>query len=88
MGIHENEIKSPSYTLIREYPEFMHVDFYRLTEPDDLIIDQIKSWLAEDKLAVIEWPEIMIEELPRPHLHLTITQTGDTDREIHIKEIS
>lgn len=83
LGIEENAIKSPSYTLIREYDNLMHVDFYRLEEPDHLLLERIKDW---NGMTVIEWPEIMLDLLPRPHLHLTITQTGDESREIHLTE--
>ena len=80
-GLSEKEIKSPSYTIIREYDGFMHADFYRLEQVDELILERIKSW---DGIVVIEWPEIMLDLLPTPHLHLTIKRMGEGEREIQL----
>ena len=85
LGIEEDSIKSPSYTLIREYDGFMHVDFYRLESPDELLLARIKDW---DGVVVIEWPEIMIDLIPRPHLHIRISDLGENNREISYESIT
>ena len=84
LGLEERDIKSPTYTLMREYDGLLHVDFYRLEEPDHLLMDQIKIF---EGLVVIEWPEIALNLLPKPHLHITI-KGEDSTRELHVTENS
>lgn len=59
-GVTLEEIPSPTFTLVEEYPgrpPIYHVDLYRMnhvTEAEDLAWDEI---LAPDAVALIEWPE-------------------------------
>jgi len=78
LGLKEKQIKSPTYTLMREYDELLHVDLYRLEAPDHLIIEQIGAFVSKGGLVVVEWPEIAMDLLPKPYLHITIEGEGDS----------
>lgn len=66
LGVHR-PVKSPTFTIVREYREaklpLFHMDFYRL-ENDDLSSIDLEGYLAEPGLVVIEWPQLVMNDLP------------------------
>ena len=80
LGI-KRPVKSPTFTIVREYPEarlpLYHMDFYRL-EDDDLSSIDLNAYLAEPGIVVIEWPEIVQEQLPETFLEVTIKRVDDS----------
>ncbi|WP_297951421.1 tRNA (adenosine(37)-N6)-threonylcarbamoyltransferase complex ATPase subunit type 1 TsaE [uncultured Lactobacillus sp.] len=74
-------VKSPTFTIVREYREvklpLFHMDFYRL-ENDDLSSIDLAGYLAEPGLVVIEWPQLVMADLPNEYLQLTITRVDDS----------
>lgn len=85
-------VKSPTFTIVREYREaklpLFHMDFYRL-ENDDLSSIDLTAYLNEGGLVVIEWPQVIINELPDEYLQLDIKRVDDswnsTKREVELK---
>lgn len=73
-------VKSPTFTIVREYPEgklpLFHMDFYRL-ENDDLSSIDLAGYLTEGGLVVIEWPQLVLNDLPEEYLQLNITRVDD-----------
>jgi len=65
-------IKSPSYTLLETYDlpvgEALHLDLYRLNDPDELENLGLADYFRPDALWLIEWPEKGAGRLPRPDL--------------------
>lgn len=80
LGIHR-PVKSPTFTIVREYREgkmpLFHMDFYRL-ENDDLSSIDLNSYLAEPGLVVIEWPQLIMDDLPDGYLQLIIKRVDDS----------
>lgn len=80
LGVHR-PVKSPTFTIVREYREaklpLFHMDFYRL-ENDDLSSIDLEGYMAEPGLVVIEWPQLVMKELPDEYLQLTITRVDDS----------
>lgn len=85
LGI-EQMIKSPTYTLIREYETgrfpLYHMDVYRLTGgAGDLGLEE---YLEGDGVCLIEWGTLIREELDLPYLEIIIDKTGDNTRNLKI----
>lgn len=81
-------IKSPTYTIIREYQQgrlpLYHMDVYRIESgADDLGLDE---YFDGDGLSVIEWGQQLGEFVPEDYLELILTKTADENkREVSLK---
>lgn len=71
-------IKSPTYTIVREYEgrlPLYHLDVYRIgDDPDSIDLDE---FLFGDGVTVIEWGELIRESLPDSYLELVLTKKGE-----------
>ena len=71
-------IKSPTYTIIREYEgrlPLYHLDVYRIGEdPDSIDLD---DFLFGEGVTVIEWGELLADSLPDDYLKLTLLKKED-----------
>lgn len=80
LGI-KRPVKSPTFTLVREYREgklpLFHMDFYRL-EGDDLASIDLNDYLAEEGVVIIEWPQVIQADLPSDFLELVLTRVDDS----------
>jgi len=60
-----NSVKSPTYTLCEEYEFnnmlFLHIDLYRTSEAEDILIFDLDRKTSGKKIIIIEWPERLIE---------------------------
>ncbi len=77
-------VTSPTFTLIREYPDgrlsLFHFDFYRLDDEDEALKIGLDEYLDGDGACVIEWAEKFPALLP-PHTHwLRFTHREDGAR--------
>jgi len=89
LGIDERHIKSPTYTLIHEHtstPKLLHADLYRLQAKDEIIMENINLWIGGKGIAIVEWPEVALEDFQKPHLHITIEKNGEDERLITVIE--
>jgi tRNA threonylcarbamoyladenosine biosynthesis protein TsaE len=80
LGIAEEDVVSPTYTLIHEIIgslRLFHIDLYRLTDPEDL--EDIGFYEAFDGegVAVIEWADRFHGVLPDKHMQIRL----EPDRE-------
>ena len=78
--------RSPTFTVMNIYPtnhptikELVHLDFYRLTKPEDASVLGLEDWLGRaDAVVVAEWPP---ESLPVPSgtrvIRVSIEGTAD-----------
>ena len=72
-------IRSPTYTLVEVYAlgvrHFVHVDLYRLVDPEEVGNLGLRDYLVPEHILLIEWPE-KGGGLPRPDLVITLTYTA------------
>ena len=75
------DVTSPTFTIIHEYPPLAHVDLYRL---DSVYGIGLEEYLVAPWIAVIEWAE-KIESLLPPHTkRIRLTALDDTSRQIEV----
>lgn len=71
-------IKSPTYTIVREYEgrlPLYHLDVYRIgDDPDSIDLD---DFLYGGGVTVIEWGELLDSDLLDDYLTLTLERSGD-----------
>ena len=84
LGINEDEVSSPTFTLVHEYRggrlTLYHVDLYRLDRAatDDLGLDELG---VADGVLAIEWPDRLTHHLPGARA-INIKIVDDTTRQI------
>ena len=73
---HTGKVKSPTYTLIEPYElgniNIVHMDLYRLSDPEELDYLGIDDLVRETDICLIEWPERGADQLPAPILSLLL----------------
>ncbi|MDA0577195.1 MAG: tRNA (adenosine(37)-N6)-threonylcarbamoyltransferase complex ATPase subunit type 1 TsaE [Verrucomicrobia bacterium] len=82
LGITET-VTSPTFTIMREYVgnrRLIHVDFYRIQSPDELLAIGFEEWFTPDTLVAMEWAERAGDLLPSDtlHLHFSLGDQPDT----------
>lgn len=88
LGI-ERAIKSPTYTIVKEYEldrakgYLYHIDAYRLEGASADTVD-IDSFITPSALTVIEWAEFIEEYLPRDYLIVELQAQEGNQRRIRI----
>jgi tRNA threonylcarbamoyladenosine biosynthesis protein TsaE len=90
LGVAEDEVTSPSFTLVNQYQgrvTLYHIDLYRLNEGAQAAhaVDLDELLTEESAVIVIEWAERMgAYPLPEPVWRIEITGDGDEPRTISI----
>lgn len=83
LGVEEKYITSPTYTLVNEYNvgklPIYHFDIYRVGDYDELLAIGFDEYLSEDSIAIIEWADMIKEDLPANKIWITIEKTDSED---------
>lgn len=76
----EGAVRSPTYTLIEPYttPDgpVVHLDLYRLADPEELALLGIEDLLEPEALLLVEWPERGGGALPSPDVTVGLRHDG------------
>lgn len=92
-----NRVISPTYMIMKEYrvknhqfiENLFHLDLYRLNSKEDIkSFDLDEIWGKRENLVIIEWPEKILDVLPKNHYLISFKQTGPTQREIKVTQNS
>lgn len=89
LGGKEEEVSSPSFTLMHEYrggKVLYHFDFYRLGELEDLESIGFRDYLGEG-VVVVEWADRIRNALPEEALWITFEFLDDRTRQLKLYAI-
>ncbi len=80
-------ITSPTYNIIKEYSDgqmpLYHMDLYRLDEKKEDI--GLLDYFNKDGICIIEWPEMMSDDLPKERLDIDIKVIDEETRVLVLK---
>ena len=86
LGIDDN-ITSPTFNIIKEYQTgelpLFHMDVYRLDEVEDDI--GIRDYFVKDGVTIIEWSELIKNDLPEERLEITFKIVDENTRVLLFK---
>ncbi|MBQ3199600.1 MAG: tRNA (adenosine(37)-N6)-threonylcarbamoyltransferase complex ATPase subunit type 1 TsaE [Firmicutes bacterium] len=88
----EEQVTSPTFTIADQYFSgrlpFVHMDLYRLADADEAWERGIYEYFDGEAVVLVEWPQIMLDDLPEDRLDIDIKRRLDDDgaewREIEI----
>lgn len=85
---HQGPVPSPTYTLLEPYElggrTVLHLDLYRLADPEELDYLGLRDYLDQPLLMVVEWPDRGAGMLPEPDLELWLEYASDQRRAIAV----
>jgi len=93
LGITEG-VKSPSFTIVREYTppktrqyanKIYHIDLYRISDPSTILVQEIYEYLRErNGIYIIEWADRIEDILPSDTTKIYINTINETTRKIEV----
>lgn len=89
MGL-DDEVTSPTYTIVNEYgnpPRIYHFDLYRLQDGEELYEMGFEDYLNQGCTLLLEWPDLLENDSFQAKLEITLKSELDTpdEREIILK---
>ena len=89
LGVNEDYITSPTYTIINQYDgkiPVYHIDLYRLNDSKELYNLGWDEYIYGNGACIIEWADKAGERLPEEYLMVNIEVIGQEKRKITLQE--
>lgn len=86
-GVAEEEVSSPTFTLIHDYGRVFHIDLYRLDSAGQAASLGLDDLFDEADLVLIEWGERFPELIPPQRTEIRLAPGRDNEREITVSRI-
>jgi tRNA threonylcarbamoyladenosine biosynthesis protein TsaE len=93
-GTKEEEITSPTFTLIHKYsgtmpgadsPPIYHIDLYRIEGAKDLATLGLDDIFDENAIVIVEWPDRMIPPVGWPVIRIDLEHVAEEARTITVR---
>ena len=78
---------SPTFSIINEYyngDKIYHFDLYRIKDTDELLDIGIEEYVNGSNICFIEWPDLVIEMLPKNYNTLKLEVVSNNKRKLTI----
>lgn len=83
-----DEITSPTYTIISEYPgkiDLFHMDLYRIDSFEEFEMLGTDEFMFDNNITIIEWSEKISDYLPDNTIIVDISILPDKKRQLNIE---
>ncbi len=88
LGVDEDDMSSPSFSIINEYRSsstgelIYHFDLYRLEDPGEASDIGVEDYFDSGALCLLEWPERIEELLPDDTVKVELRVNDDESRDL------
>ena len=85
----EDEVTSPTFTLVHKYergPRVYHVDLYRISDLHDLETLGLEDVFAGSAVVIVEWPEKLTLRIGWPTIRIHLEHVDEDVRRISIDD--
>jgi tRNA threonylcarbamoyladenosine biosynthesis protein TsaE len=86
----EDEVTSPSFTLVHEYGSagrVFHADLYRVESERDLATLGLDDLSSQAATVLVEWGEKLGDNVPKPCVKIRMEHQGDDRRRILVERV-
>jgi tRNA threonylcarbamoyladenosine biosynthesis protein TsaE len=86
----EDEVTSPSFTLVHEYGspgKVFHADLYRIEGARDLATLGLEDLSSQAATVLVEWGEKLGDNVPKPCIKIRMEHQGDDCRRILVERV-
>lgn len=90
LGVDEDDMSSPSFSIINEYRSsstgelIYHFDLYRLENPEEAEDIGVEDYFYSGALCLLEWPERIEDLLPDDTVKVELRVNDDESRDLII----
>ena len=88
LGASSDQVSSPTFTLIQEYPGrilMVHIDLYRLTSASELVTTGVQEYFGQDHVIFVEWADRFPQVLPEDHCIISLAHHDETVRNLTLQ---